>query len=164
MYEANSEASSERAETDVNKPRSESDLVEAIAHRVVELLRAEKPQERPARLVDAATLARELGVERDWVYANAERLGAIRLGGPRGRLRFDREVVAEKLGDLRPQARTAPRRFAQRGDRATRQRKRKLEGNRDRSAGVKSSQIQRRASVDAPARSPKPHQTGGSPE
>ncbi len=147
----------------MTKPRSESDLVEAIARRVVELLRAEKPQERHARLVDAATLARELGVERDWVYVNAERLGAIRLGGPRGRLRFDREFVADQLGDLGAKARPAQRRFAQRGGRTTRHRKREPQGNRDRSAEVKSSQIQRRASGDAPARSPKQHQTGGSP-
>ena len=41
-------------------------------------------------LVDAATLARLLNVDRDWVYANARRLGAVRLGdGPKARLRFD---------------------------------------------------------------------------
>lgn len=140
----------------MTKPGSESDLVEAIACRVVELLRTHEPKERPARLVDAATLARELGVERDWVYANAERLGAIRLGGPKGRLRFDREVVAEKLGDSSAVERAARRRVSQRRQRSQR--------NRDRSAEVESPQIQRRASVDAPARSPKQHQTGGSPE
>lgn len=147
----------------MTKPRSESDLVEAIARRVVELLRAEKPQERHSRLVDAATLARELGVERDWVYANAERLGAIRLGGPRGRLRFDREVVAEKLGDLGAAGQAARRRISQRRQRSIGQRESRLQGNRDRSAGVESAQTQRRASGRTPARSPKQHQTGGSP-
>jgi len=40
-------------------------------------------------IVDAAQLARYLRVSRHLVYANAERLGAIRLGdGPRARLRF----------------------------------------------------------------------------
>lgn len=138
----------------MTKARSESDLVEAIARRVVELLRANEPQDRPVRLVDAATLAHELGVERDWVYANSERLGAIRLGGPQGRLRFDREVVAERLGRL------AARRFPHQPQRELpmiRQRKRKPQ------AKVRSPQIQRRASVSAPARSPKQHQTGGSP-
>jgi hypothetical protein len=49
-------------------------------------------------LVDARDLADELGVERDWVYANAERLGAVRLGsGPRARLRFDVEQAREAL-------------------------------------------------------------------
>jgi len=130
------------------------ELVEAIARRVVELLGGEALPPG-ARYVDAATLARELDVEREWVYANAERLGAIRLGGPKGRLRFDREVVKERLSlperdggrRLRPSSRRRPR--------PTRKR---------RAPGVKSAQIQRRASGSAPARSPKRHQTGGSPE
>lgn len=75
----------------------EPKLAEAIARRVVELLREEEAEERPARLVDAATLARELGVEREWVYAHAEQLGAVRLGGPNGRLRFDRHEVGRRL-------------------------------------------------------------------
>jgi hypothetical protein len=50
------------------------------------------------RLVDARTLALELGVARDWVYANAERLGVVRLGtGPRARLRFDLEQARRAL-------------------------------------------------------------------
>lgn len=41
-------------------------------------------------LVDAATVARRLGVSRDYVYSHADELGGWRLGdGPRGRLRFD---------------------------------------------------------------------------
>jgi len=163
VFEANCEANSERHETDVTESRSESDLVEAIAHRVVELLRTHELWEHQARLVDAATLARELGVERDWVYANSERLGAIRLGGPRGRLRFDREVVAEKLGDSSALGQAARRRISQRRRRSIRQRELRSQGNGDRSAEVKSSQIQRRASGRTPARSPKQHQTGGSP-
>jgi hypothetical protein len=40
---------------------------------------------RRVGLVDARTLAAELGVARDWVYTNADRLGGVRLGdGPRG--------------------------------------------------------------------------------
>jgi hypothetical protein len=147
----------------VSNPRNESDLIEAIARRVVELLRTHDSPERPSRLVDAATLARELGVERDWIYANAERLGAIRLGGPRGRLRFDREVVAEKLGDSSAVKQAARRRISQRRHRSTRQRESGSQGNGDRSAEVKSPQTQRRASGRTPARSPKQHQTGGSP-
>jgi hypothetical protein len=81
----------------MNRASFDPDLAEAIAHRVVELLRAEEAEERPARLVDAATLARELGVEREWVYAHAEQLGAVRLGGPNGRLRFDRREVGKRL-------------------------------------------------------------------
>jgi hypothetical protein len=71
--------------------------VEQIARRVAELLAAENAQ-APARMVDAATLARELGVERDWVYEHADQLGVVRLGGPKGRLRFDRSGVAARLG------------------------------------------------------------------
>jgi hypothetical protein len=41
-------------------------------------------------LVDAATLAVELGVSRDFVYEHAVELGALKLGsGPKARLRFD---------------------------------------------------------------------------
>jgi hypothetical protein len=62
--------------------------VDAIAHRVVELL-AEGQQPNPA-LVDAITLARILGVSSAYVYEHADELGAIRLGtGPKPRLRFD---------------------------------------------------------------------------
>ena len=130
----------------------DTDLVEAVARRVVELLGEEVLPSAP-RYVDAATLARELDVEREWVYSNAERLGAIRLGGPKGRLRFNREVVKERLsfpeGNRRHHRRAASR---------PRQRPKR------RAPGVKSAQIQRRASGSAPARSPKRHQTGGSPE
>jgi hypothetical protein len=51
--------------------------IEAIASRVVELIE-ERPTERG--LVDAAELARRLGMTRWWVYENATKLGAIRLG------------------------------------------------------------------------------------
>ncbi len=50
------------------------------------------------QLVDAAEVARRLGVERSWVYAHADEIGGIRLGnGPRARLRFDPDTVAERL-------------------------------------------------------------------
>lgn len=62
-------------------------LASAIAERVAELLRGEQPR---TQLVDAATLARVLGVSRDCVYAHTVELGGQRIGaGPRGRLRFD---------------------------------------------------------------------------
>ena len=69
--------------------------LEAVAQRLAELV-AYAP--RTVGLVDAQDLAEQLGVDRDWVYANAERLGAIRLGtGPRARLRFDVEQAREAL-------------------------------------------------------------------
>jgi hypothetical protein len=88
--------------------------VEAIARRVAELLHASPVSTR--RYVDAASLARTLGVEREWVYAHAAQLGVIRLGGSRGRLRFDLEHVRRLLGDdpataaARPLSTRPPRR------------------------------------------------------
>lgn len=64
-------------------------LADLVAERVVARLTAGPPA-AAAALVDAATLAAELGVTRGYVYANADDLGAVRLGdGPRARLRFD---------------------------------------------------------------------------
>jgi len=68
--------------------------IEQIARQVADLIAA--TQARPSgQFVDAAELAELLGVERDWVYAHANALGAIRLGGPRGRLRFDLRRVQD---------------------------------------------------------------------
>jgi len=70
--------------------------VEAIARRVVEILERRGLQGR--ELVDAAELARRLGIERSWVYTHAIELGAVRLGsGPKPRLRFDPEIAARVL-------------------------------------------------------------------
>jgi hypothetical protein len=86
--------------------------IERIAVRVVELLRGENApsHQRGQRLVDAAQLAVILGVERDWVYAHARQLGAVRLGGPRGRLRFDVNAIQRQLAQPphpRPMCRNA---------------------------------------------------------
>lgn len=71
--------------------------VEAVARRVVELMRGEGSF--PVRgLVDAATLAAELGVTRSWVYEHRAELGAVRLGaGSKPRLRFDVQRAREVL-------------------------------------------------------------------
>jgi hypothetical protein len=89
-------------------PEMSPNVVEQIARRVVDLLR-EDTEADSARYVDAATLAKELAVERDWVYAHADELGALRLGGPSGRLRFDRLAVRERLRSGEPLPR--PRRL-----------------------------------------------------
>jgi hypothetical protein len=68
--------------------------------------------------VDAQAVADFLGVGRDYVYANAGRLGAVRLGGGRrARLRFRLSVVLEALTPCAagrespaPETRTAIRR------------------------------------------------------
>lgn len=70
--------------------------VEAIAQRVAELI--EPTVERHGELIDAAEVARRLGIRREAVYDRAAELGAVRIGnGPRARLRFDPERVAEAL-------------------------------------------------------------------
>lgn len=70
--------------------------VEAISRRVVQLLRDRDAGQ--AKLVDAAELARRLGVERSWVYTHAIELGVIKLGeGARPRLRFDPRVANERI-------------------------------------------------------------------
>jgi hypothetical protein len=70
--------------------------IEQIARRVAELIAATHANPAP-RYVDATDLAHMLDVDREWVYEHARRLGAIRLGGPSGRLRFDVRQVAEAL-------------------------------------------------------------------
>jgi hypothetical protein len=108
--------------------------IQRVAERVVELLGTpyqpasgesaagpvlarERPQPAPSGLVDAATLARMLGVDRSWVYAHAAQLGGIRLGGPQGRLRFDLARLTDRLCATpagppapRPAGRRRPRR------------------------------------------------------
>ena len=70
--------------------------VEAIAERVVELLRREDGVGEG--LIDAAEVARRLGVSRGTVYEKADELGAVRLGeGPRARLRFDPKRIGGRL-------------------------------------------------------------------
>jgi hypothetical protein len=72
--------------------------VEAIARRVVERLQG-KATAASSELVDAAELARRLGVDRSWVYTHAIKLGAIKLGGGRRlRLRFDPKLAAQRIG------------------------------------------------------------------
>jgi hypothetical protein len=51
----------------------------------------------PDRLLDAREIADVLGVTRRWVYDHADDLCAIRLGGPRGRIRFDLDATRESL-------------------------------------------------------------------
>jgi hypothetical protein len=105
---------SDHASADVAPADLSEGTVEAIARRVVDLLRSEPPRPAAAptgeRLLTAAEVARWWGVERSWVYQHALRLGVIRLGdGPRPRLRFDPALVARRLGDpARAPARHAP--------------------------------------------------------
>jgi hypothetical protein len=75
-------------------PRDLAILADLISCRLIEHLEAPTT---PC-FIDAATVARRFGVSAQWVRENAERLGAVRLGdGPRPRLRFDPNRVAEVL-------------------------------------------------------------------
>jgi hypothetical protein len=75
----------------------DSEDIELLAARLAELLRREMLAPTVVRMADAATVARELGVDRDWVYAHARELGAVRLGGEHGRLRFDLAKIRQGL-------------------------------------------------------------------
>ena len=92
-------------------------FVDAVARRVVELLREEGAVSRAApRLLTVAAVSQEFGVSTDWLYANARPLGAIRLGsGPRARLRFDRATIADRIAKVASHA--ARERSSQRGKR-----------------------------------------------
>jgi hypothetical protein len=78
--------------------------LERIARRVAEVVAASSAHSG-RKYVDATKLARILDVERDWVYANARRLGARRLSEPAGRLRFDLARVDEALAGPEPMVR-----------------------------------------------------------
>jgi hypothetical protein len=75
--------------------RLDADSIDAIAQRVAAILQSE-PLPTREQLMTATDVAARFGVSRTWVYDNAERLGAIRLGtGSRARLRFDPNRVGE---------------------------------------------------------------------
>jgi hypothetical protein len=77
--------------------------VEAVARRVTELLSTRQGPSAPRRLLTATEVSEWWGVERSWVYAHADDLGARRLGaGERPRLRFDPDEVAERVGNADP--------------------------------------------------------------
>ena len=102
--------------------RLDPESVEEVATRVAELL---APRFQPARaphrrLLSAAEVSEWWGVERSWVYEHAGELGAIRLGaGRRPRLRFDPDLVAQRIAAL-AEGRRAPPQGRRRGGRRSR--------------------------------------------
>jgi len=89
--------------------------IEALAVRVVELLRESDTQHKDeSDLIDAAAVARRLGISRATVYAKANQLGAIRLGsGKRARLRFDpAHLPAPISAQINPTPRARVRRLS----------------------------------------------------
>ena len=89
--------------------------IEAIAHRVVELLEAP-----PRKLLTVAEVARLLAVDRDFVYAHKAELGVVRLPGKgrRPALRFDRDTLLERLDRSHATQDQPPARRARRAHRA----------------------------------------------
>src|SRR3954449_3097157 len=91
-------------------------LADFIAQRVLELLGDRNGDE--VQLLTVAQVARRFQVHPSWVYANARRLGALRLGtGPKAPLRFDPGRVAlavedQDVPDARHVARTPSRETA----------------------------------------------------
>ena len=86
---------------------SDAAFVDAVARRVVALLREEGlvSSEGP-RLLTVGQVAEKYGVSADWLYGKASSLGAIRLGtGPRARLRFDRDTIGVRITKLAAQQR-----------------------------------------------------------
>ena len=77
-------------------------IAERVAGRVVELVRDELGlRQSTGEWIDAKEVARRWGFSRAWVYAHARQLGAVPTGdGPRPRLRFDAEQVAEAVSKL----------------------------------------------------------------
>src|SRR3954447_19922615 len=73
-------------------------VVDLIADRVLQLLGDRNGDE--IQLLTVAQVARRFQVHPSWVYANARRLGALRLGsGPKAPLRFDPRRVALAVED-----------------------------------------------------------------
>ena len=70
--------------------------VERIAARVAEFLKGGKAVEE--KWVTAEVIAKRFGVSRSWVYNNADKLGALRIGqGKNVRVRFDSQLVGQRL-------------------------------------------------------------------
>jgi hypothetical protein len=102
-----------------------------LAHRVADLVQQQRdalppspsPVQDDGRLLTAAQVAAQWGVDRSWVYDHADELGVRRLGtGVRPRLRFDPVAVAAYLngGDTTAPPAVDPRRRAADGRRSSR--------------------------------------------
>jgi hypothetical protein len=74
-------------------------MADLIARRVIEVIRSElRTQLDDEDWIDSKEVARRFSLSRAWVYANAPRLGVVKVGdGARPRLRFIPSVVAKAL-------------------------------------------------------------------
>ena len=84
--------------------------LEELARLVADRLAGQLEQRRAdGGLVTAGELAERLGVDRDFVYEHATRLGAVRLGaGPKARLRFDLGEAEKAITCLSSRGSQAP--------------------------------------------------------
>jgi hypothetical protein len=90
-------------------PLSEDRIAEAIASKVVAIVRDELGWARDEEWIDAKEVARRFGLSRSWVYEHSGLLGARRAGtGKRPRLRFEPSVVAAALRDAQAAAEREP--------------------------------------------------------
>jgi len=89
--------------------RLDADQLDALAELIARKLQA---QPTSVGLVDARQLAEHLGVARSFVYTHADQLAGKRLGGKRGRLRFDlaEATAAFAATGHAEQSRSAPKR------------------------------------------------------
>ena len=89
--------------------RLEDDQLAELATLIAAQLQA---QPSPAGLVDAQQLAKHLGVARSWIYTHSAELQGKRLGGERGRLRFDLDeaTTAFAAASKPEQPKSTPRR------------------------------------------------------
>ena len=71
------------------------DFAEIVAERVREAMGTGAVP----RLLTVDEVASMLQVRREWVYEHADDLGALRLFGRRGRLRFDRQRILDALAN-----------------------------------------------------------------
>ena len=117
----------------------ERDDIELLAQRVAELLENQAMESRQmGQLVDAAAVARLLGVSRATVYAKADELGAIRIGnGKRARLRFDpaRIVAGQPRGEPGIRTTTPRRRPSRRRSKRPNSELLPIQGRRNRAGG-----------------------------
>ncbi|MHB8695805.1 MAG: hypothetical protein ACYDHH_31705 [Solirubrobacteraceae bacterium] len=91
------------------------ELLDALADRLADRLMARlgapsRGLQKTFALVDARSLAAELGVSVDYVYRHQAELGAMPLGdGPKARLKFDLDRARQAL-ELRQRRSHRPRR------------------------------------------------------
>jgi hypothetical protein len=116
----------------------EPDEIELLAQRVTELLKDKAVESRQiGQFVDAAAVARLLGVSRATVYAKADELGAIRVGnGKRARLRFDLAMIVtqSQSGSSKP-SKDRHRRRSRRSSQSPNSELLPIRGRRNRTGG-----------------------------